>query len=56
VKIVSAAQLTNIMATAASTALPPRESMSAPACAVDGCPAATPARIFIAARFSPLGA
>ena len=27
-----------------------------PACAVDGCPAATPARVFIAARFSPLGA
>jgi hypothetical protein len=52
VKIVSAAQLTSIIETAASTALPPRERMSAPACAVDGCPAATPARNFIAARFS----
>ena len=34
VKIVSAAQLTSIMATAASTALPPRSSISAPASAV----------------------
>jgi hypothetical protein len=56
VKIVSAAQLTSIIDTAASTALPPRERMSAPARAVDGCPAATPARIVIAARFSLLGA
>jgi hypothetical protein len=47
---------TSIIETAASTALPPWEGMSAPACAVDGCPAATPTRILIAPRFSLLRA
>src|SRR5215207_213204 len=46
VKMVSAAQLTSIMPTAASTALPPCFSSSAPASAVARCPAATPARSF----------
>jgi hypothetical protein len=42
VKMVSAAQLTSIMATAASTALPPARRVATPASAVEGWPAATP--------------
>src|SRR5829696_4826152 len=44
VKMVSAAQLTSIMPTAASTALPPCFNSAAPASAVTRWPAATPAR------------
>ena len=45
VKMVSAAQLTSIMATAASTALPPARRVARPAAVVEGWPAATPALI-----------